>query len=132
MIEPPPARRVAGTAYFTYRNTPSRFTAVWRRQSARVISTALHMIPIPAFATITSRRPIDCRSVASITPEPALFVGYVLMQKDRRAAAAADLVNHQVTARSIEATTMAPSRASVTAQAAPIPDAPPVTIATLF
>jgi hypothetical protein len=28
MIEPPPARRIAGTAYFTDRNTPSRFAAV--------------------------------------------------------------------------------------------------------
>jgi hypothetical protein len=30
MIEPPPARRIAGMAYFTDRNTPSRFTAVCR------------------------------------------------------------------------------------------------------
>src|SRR5216683_5927222 len=39
-IDPPPARRIAGTAYFTDRNTPSRFTAVCRRQSANDISTA--------------------------------------------------------------------------------------------
>jgi hypothetical protein len=65
-MEPPPARRIAGTAYFTDRNTPSRFTAVCRRQSANDISTPLHMIPIQAFATITSRRP-QSRSVASIT-----------------------------------------------------------------
>ena len=27
IMEPPPARRIAGTAYFTERNTPSRFSA---------------------------------------------------------------------------------------------------------
>src|SRR5260370_26948301 len=42
MIQPPPARRIGGTPYFTDRNTPSRLTAVWRRQSANDISTALH------------------------------------------------------------------------------------------
>jgi len=46
-MEPPPARRIAGTAYFTQRKTPSRFTAVCRRQSVNDISTALHKIPIP-------------------------------------------------------------------------------------
>src|ERR1700740_1917609 len=40
MIEPPPARRMAGTAYFTDRNTPSRLIAVCRRQSANDISMA--------------------------------------------------------------------------------------------
>jgi hypothetical protein len=65
MMEPPSARRIAGTAYFTDRNTPSRFTAVCRRQSAKQVSTALHKIPMPALATITSNRPKRC-SVAWI------------------------------------------------------------------
>ena len=65
---------------------------------------------------------------------PGLFEGYVMMQKDRRAAGAADLIHNQLTARVIEVLTsiLAPSRARVTAHSAPIPDAPPVTIATLF
>ena len=56
------------------------------------------------------------------------------MQKDRQAAGAADLIHNQLTARVIEVLTsiLAPSRARVTAHSAPIPDAPPVTIATLF
>jgi hypothetical protein len=66
-IEPPPARRIAGTAYLTDKNTPSRLTAVCRRQSANDISIALHRISIPALATITSKRPKRC-SMASITP----------------------------------------------------------------
>src|SRR5215470_3979803 len=66
MMEPPPARRIAGTAYFTERNTPSRLIAVCRRQSASDISIALHRMPIPALAIITLRCP-KRRSVASIT-----------------------------------------------------------------
>jgi hypothetical protein len=65
MIEPPPARRIAGTAYLTDRNTPSRLTGVCRRQSVNDISIAWHKMPIPAFATITSRRP-KRRSAVSI------------------------------------------------------------------
>jgi hypothetical protein len=57
MMEPPPAWRIAGTAYFTDRNTPPRFTAVCWRRSASDISTALHKMPIPALATITFKRP---------------------------------------------------------------------------
>jgi len=41
MMELPPARRIAGTAYLTDRNTPSRLTAVCRRQSASDISIVL-------------------------------------------------------------------------------------------
>jgi hypothetical protein len=47
MMEPPPARRSAGTAYFTERNTPSRFTAVCRRQSTNDISIALVRTVVP-------------------------------------------------------------------------------------
>jgi hypothetical protein len=90
MIEPPPARRIAGTAYLTDRNTPSRFTAVCRRQSANVISIALHKMPIPALATITSKPPLGgfdyCR--------PAILHTYVLMKIDRFAAGAANLLRH--------------------------------------
>src|SRR6476646_6005253 len=93
MMEPPPARRIAGTAYFTDRNTPSRFTAVCRRQSASDISTALHKMPIPALATITFKRP-KRRSVASDHTGPALLEADVLMQEDRLAAGTADLVHH--------------------------------------
>src|SRR5437763_11970479 len=37
-IEPPPDFLINGRQYFTDRNTPSRLIAVWRRQSARLIS----------------------------------------------------------------------------------------------
>src|SRR5258708_10561231 len=93
MMEPPPARRIAGTAYFTDRNTPSRLTAVCRRQSANDISTALHNIPIPALATITSKRP-KRRSVASIIPGQVSSRSDILMKVDRLAAGTADLVHH--------------------------------------
>jgi hypothetical protein len=68
-------------------------------------------------------------------PGPGFFESYVLMQKDRRAAGAADLLHHRLTARVIEVRHHylgAFAREGRRAQAAPIPDAPPVTIATLF
>jgi hypothetical protein len=38
-IEPPPARRMAGMAYFVPRNTPLALTAITRSQSAAVRSS---------------------------------------------------------------------------------------------
>ena len=57
-IEPPPDLRISGRQYLTDRNTPSRLTAVCRRQSARLISTIDGtMMPMPALATMMSSRP---------------------------------------------------------------------------
>jgi hypothetical protein len=132
MIEPPPARRMAGTAYFTDRNTPSRLIAVCRRQSANDISMALHRMPIPALAIITLSRP-KRRSVASITRGHS---SSILTSRCRQIAsppaAAISPTTACAPASSMSVmTTLAPSRARVAAHAAPIPDAPPVTIATL-
>jgi len=77
------------------RNTPSMFTAVCRRQSANHISIALHMIPIPAFATInvqTAKAPLGGFHHA----RPALLEAHVLMKIDRLAAAAGNLVDHRL------------------------------------
>jgi hypothetical protein len=41
-MEPPPARRIAGTAYFTDRNRPSRFTAVCHRLAAGIVHVGHH------------------------------------------------------------------------------------------
>jgi hypothetical protein len=74
--------RIAGTACLIDRNTPSRFSAVCRRQSANGISTALHKMPIPALATITSRRPKRSSGGFDYC-RPALVDTYVLVKKDR-------------------------------------------------
>ena len=96
MIEPPPARRIAGTAYFTDRNTPSRLIAVCRRQSANDISMALHRMPIPALAITTLSCP-KRRSVASISPGQSLDT-HILMQTDRLASSGDDLIHHRPSA----------------------------------
>jgi hypothetical protein len=44
IMEPPPARRIAGTEYFADRNTPSRLTAVCRRLRCR----SRRLLPGPA------------------------------------------------------------------------------------
>jgi len=96
-MEPPAARCIAKTAYFTERNTPSGFTAVCRRQSTSDISTALHKMPIPALATITSRRP-KRGSVASDYRGPGLLKSYILMKVDRLAADGPNLFHHRLAA----------------------------------
>jgi hypothetical protein len=101
MMEPPPARRIAGTAYFADRNTPSRLTAVCRRQSANDISIALHRIPMPALATITSKRP-EATLGGFDHAGPVLLDTYVLMQEHRLAAGASDIVNHGLAAGIIQ------------------------------
>jgi hypothetical protein len=58
MMEPPPVRRISGRECFTERNTPSRLTAVCRRQSASDMSTIDGTdIPMPALETRMSSRP---------------------------------------------------------------------------
>jgi len=56
-------------------------------------------MPIPALATITSKRP-KRRSVASITPGQVSSILTVLMKVDRLASGTADLAHH-VSAASI-------------------------------
>ena len=88
---------LAAEPLVVYPKSPSRFTAVCRRQSANDISTALHKMPIPALATITFKRP-KRRSVAST--RPALLEADIVVQEDRVVAGTADLV-HQVSASGI-------------------------------
>ena len=75
MMEPPPARRMAGTACFTDRNTPSRLIAVCRRQSASDMSKIEQAMPMPALENRTSSRPnrfsvsatTACQRASSVT-----------------------------------------------------------------
>jgi hypothetical protein len=66
-------------------------------------------------------------------PWPGLLKRDVSMEEERFAASAADPIHTAwppLSSRSVT-TTLAPSRTSVVAHAAPMPDAPPVTMATL-
>src|SRR6266849_4801555 len=83
-IEPPPAWRMAGIAYFVPRNTPLAFTAITRSHSAAVRSS------------IATRGMTIAALLIRMSPK----------------------------------TTFAPSRANVSASAAPCPRAPPLISAT--
>jgi hypothetical protein len=132
MIEPAAGAAHCRHGVFDRQKHPSRFTAVCRRQSANDISTAMHKMPIPALATITSRPPKRSWAVSIIAGPPSSTL-YVLAKKDRFAPAPpifSATARPAVSFKSVT-TTLAPPRTSVAAHAAPIPDAPPATIATL-
>ena len=57
MIDPPPARRMAGMANLTPMKTPLTFTAMMRSKSSSVVSSMLERIRIPALLTSTSSLP---------------------------------------------------------------------------
>src|SRR5215467_5633315 len=132
MIEPPPARRIAGMTCFTERKTPSRLIVCWRRQSARDICSRGTIKPMPALATITSMRPKLFSAAAMTCGQRASSV--TSWSRNSALPPAADILPTTLSPpdRSMSVmTTLAPARASVSAHAAPIPEAPPVTIATL-
>src|SRR5215831_3308405 len=131
-MEPPPARRIGGIACFTARKAPSRLIACCRRQSANAISSSGTMRPMPALATMTSRRPNRLSAAAMIWGQRASSVTSWSRNRAFPPTPAILLARLSPPSRSMSvATTLAPARASVSAHAAPIPEAAPVTIATL-
>src|SRR5436309_531160 len=127
-IEPPPARRMAGIAYFVPRNTPLAFTAITRSHSAAVRSSiATRGMTIAALLTRMSSRPwrpvarftAFCQSVSLVTSRCV----YEASPPAPRIAASTFLPS---ASRMSPKTTFAPSRANVSASAAPWPRAPPL------
>jgi hypothetical protein len=119
MMEPPPARRLGGTAYFTDRKTTSRLILVCRLLSANEISTALHRIPMPALATTTSKCP-KRRSGASIIPGQLSSRRRSWWKKRASPPALPTRPPRPgLRCRLSPSTTLAPLRSSVAAQAAP-------------
>src|SRR6266446_2926253 len=100
MMEPPPARRVAGTAYFTDRNT----VEVHRRLSPPVGQRHLDSLAHDADAGVgdhhvqTPEAPLGCFDYA----RPALLEAHVLMKEDRLAANATDLGDHCLAPRIVQ------------------------------
>src|SRR6266540_1367166 len=132
-IEPPPVWRMAGMAYFVPRKTPLAFTAITRSHSAAVRSSiATRGMTIAALLIRMSRRP--WRPVASLTAfcQSASFVTsrctYAASPPATRMEASTFLPS---ASRMSPKTTRAPSRANVSASAAPCPRAPPLISATL-
>src|SRR6266850_1491654 len=131
-IEPPPAWRMAGMAYFVPRKTPLAFTAITRSHSAAVRSSiATRGMTIAALLIRMSSRP--WRPVASLTAfcQSASFVTsrctYAASPPPARMAVSTFLPS---ASRMSPKTTFAPSLANVSASAAPCPRAPPLMSAT--
>src|SRR6266545_310651 len=131
-IEPPPAWRMTGMAYFVPRKTPLAFTAITRSHSAAVRSSiATRGMTIAALLIRMSSRP--WRPVASLT---AFFqsVSFVTSRCTYAASPPATRMEASTflpsASRMSPKTTFAPSRANVSASAAPCPRAPPLISAT--
>src|SRR6185295_19909384 len=131
-IEPPPAWRMAGIAYFVPRNSPLAFTAITWSHSAAVRSSigTRGMIMAALLIRMFSRpwRPVAictacCQSASLVTSRCT----YVASPPAARMVASTFWPS---VSRISPKTTWAPSRAKVSASAAPCPRAPPLISAT--
>lgn len=132
MMHPPPPSFMALMACRVPTNTPSRFVASTRRQSARLVSVIGRAKAMPAQLTAMSRRPHSariraiaaCQSVCEVTssrkasawPPPAQIASATCAESGSFRSAKA---------------TLAPASARRLAVALPMPEAAPVTRATL-
>ena len=131
MIDPPPARRMAGMAAFVPRNTPLALMSIVRVQSSTVVSSIRPHPPMPALLTRTfsaakrdaARPTAACQSASLVTSSrtKAASPPLALMSASTAWPSAT---------RMSPMTTRAPSRANRRASAAPIPRAPPLISAT--
>ena len=131
-IDPPPACFIASTACLVPRNTPREFTAIsWSHASVSSMSvTALPLMP--ALFTRMSSFPYFC-TVASTTAFQSSSL--VTSRRMNSAVPLARVMSAAIflpSSSSMSAiTTVAPSLAKRRAVAAPMPEAAPLTIATL-
>src|SRR4029453_333131 len=130
-MAPPPASRMAGTAYFMPRNTPLAFTPISASQAAVLLMSGSKVPLMPALLTSRSSFPnavtavftAFCHSDSLVTssftnrawPPPAAIFSTTWRASNSRTSAT---------------TTRAPSRAKIVASLCPIPLAPPVISAT--
>src|SRR5690606_34674954 len=129
-MAPPPLASIAGSSYFIEYITPCRLTSMTRCQSASGYSAVgWEGPPIPALFTARCRPPKrstvawTMRSTAAASATSS-WNASVSASPSRAASACAAAPSWSAI------TTFAPSRARRRQMAAPIPDAPPVTIAT--
>src|SRR6202453_777253 len=130
MMEPPPPPIIAEISAFIDRNTPSRLTLIKLRHLSNVSSATRERsgLPRPALFTAMSSRP-NCFMVASI-------MRWQLASSATSTSSAAPPVSSSLQIAPAAAsersaiTTCMPDRAIDLAQAAPMPEPPPVTMAT--
>ena len=132
MIDPPPARRMAGITLLVPRNTPLALMSIMRSQSSTVVSSIRPPPPMPALLTRTFSLP------KRLWATPTAFCQSDSLVTSRRAKAASPpfaLMSASTprpsASRTSPMTTCAPSRANINASAAPIPRAAPLINATL-
>ena len=130
MIDPPPFFFICGTTAATPRKTPVELTAMTRSQMP-VSSKSFTALPLmPALFTRMSILPHFETVSATTEAQLASSVTFRGMKTADSPIAAATSLPSSSSMSAI--TTFAPSFAKRTAVARPIPDAAPVTIATLF
>jgi hypothetical protein len=76
MIEPPPARRIAGIACFVPRKTPLTLTAMMRSQSSSDVSSIFDRKRMPALLTSTFSLPYELTAVAIAARQSASRVTF--------------------------------------------------------
>ena len=132
MIDPPRCLRMIGTLYLIPRNALVSVTASIRFQVSSVIASSASTVPSPALLNITSSRPqlSMARRIAAWTPS-----GSDASILSHRALPPSSVIAPATAAARVPLksaiTTEAFSRAKRRAVAAPIPEPPAVTTATL-
>ena len=133
-MDPPPLAVMAGMAYLQQRNTPFRLVSMVRSQSTSSTSTrGGGRIKMAAPLTKMSNRPN--RVTASVTIRSTWKASEMFTPTTAGVSGVAfirDSVSSAPAMFRSAITTLAPSRPNLWQIARPIPEAPPVTMATLF
>src|SRR2546427_9994414 len=130
-IAPPPASRMAGTAYFMPRKTPLAFTLISASQAAVLVMSGSNVPLIPALLTRRSSLPNPVTAAVTAFCQSASLVTSSLTKRAWPPAAEIFSTTWRASNSSTSpTTTRAPSRAKIVASLCPIPLAPPVISAT--
>src|SRR5262245_33395565 len=130
-MAPPPASRIAGTAYFMPRNTPLAFTPMSASHAAVLVMSGSKVPLIPALLTSRSSFPNAATVAATAACQSDSLVTSSFTNRAWPPAAAIFSTTWRASNSSTSATTTrAPSRAKIVASLCPIPLAPPVISAT--
>jgi len=134
MIDPPPRRRIAGTAAFIPSHTPFWLTLTTASHSSSLVSSRPFIFAMPALFTRTSNPPNSLSHVSTAARQSAARVTSRWTARTILApclALIATAVCPVNSSRKSPITTLAPSAANSFASAAPCPRAPPEISATL-
>src|SRR2546426_2317707 len=130
-MAPPPASRMAGTAYFMPRKTPLAFTLISASQAAVLVMSGSNVPLIPALLTTRSSLPNPVTATVTAFCQSASLVTSSFTKRAWPPAAAIFSTTWRASNSSTSpTTTRAPSRAKIVASLCPIPLAPPVISAT--